>query len=158
MIYNNEVSMKTEKIYMDGVNNLFLTDGLYLAGQPTLEAVDKIKELGVNVVINFRNNGEVEYHEFEDKYQKLGIEYHNIPIVVHGSLDKEACERTNNLIEEGKTYFIHCGSANRVGAWLITYLVAKKGIDFEQAVDIAQNSGLANVGFIEQARQILNIS
>jgi protein tyrosine phosphatase (PTP) superfamily phosphohydrolase (DUF442 family) len=158
MIYDNEVCMKTEKINLEGVNNLFKTDGLYLAGQPSLDAIDKIKELGVDVIINFRNGGEVEYHDFEDKYKNLGIEYHHIPIVIHGSLDKDACKRTNDLINEDKTYFIHCGSANRVGGWLITYLVSKKGIDFEQAVDIARNSGLANVDFVEQARQIINNS
>jgi len=157
MIYNGELKMKTERIDMDGVNNLFKTDGMFLAGQPSLESIDEIKNLGVSTIINLRSSGEVEYSPIENRIKELGMDYHNIPIVVHGVLDAKACEIVNNLIDDDHTYFIHCGSANRVGGWLITYLVTKKGLDFESAVDIAQKSGLTNVGFIEQAQTILGV-
>lgn len=157
MIFNNEVTMKTEIIDMPGVNNLFKTGGLFLAGQPDLTVLEKLKEMGITKVYNLRSVQEMDFSAQEAKLKELGIDYVFLPIMENGALSAEACKKLNEMIDESETNFIHCGSANRVAGWLITYLIAKKGIELEEAVNIAQNSGLRSVEFVEQAQDILGV-
>ena len=149
--------MKTEKIDMPGVNNLFKAGELFLAGQPNLESIDELKKLGITKVYNIRSEGEMDFSEHEAKFNELGMEYHFLPIVKDGALNPEALDKLNSMIDKNETNLIHCGSANRVGGWLITYLVKNEGMGFEDAVEIAQKSGLQSVQFIEQAQSYLNI-
>jgi hypothetical protein len=46
---------------------------------------------------------------------------------------------------------IHCASANRVGGWVITYLVEEKKMHFDEACEIAMQSGLTNPALISAA-------
>ena len=64
--------------------------------------------------------------------------------------------KLSSMVNDTEIPFIHCGTANRVGAWLIVHLVKEKGMDFEAAVEVASNNGLTNPAFIEQAEDILN--
>lgn len=140
---------------LPGLMYLWKLDNLYLAGQPELNSWNDIKKLGVDIVINLRSETEMDFSDQENKMKELGIESQQFPIIVNGKLDAHNCNKLSNLIEQDKTYFIHCGSANRVGAWLITYLVFKKGLEFDQAVEIATQSGLTNPGFIDQAEDVI---
>ena len=148
--------MQTETINMPGVNNLYKVAGLYLAGQPVLEVIPKLKEMGITKVYNIRSEGELDFSEHEAEFKKHGIEYIFLPIMLDGALNPAAIKQLNAMIDKNETNFIHCGSANRVAGWLITYLVQNEGMDFEQAVSVAQNSGLKSVEFIEQAQNFIN--
>ena len=62
--------------------------------------------------------------EFEKTaFAELGIEYVQFSIMENGALSAEACHRLSEAINDNDKWFIHCGSANRIGGWLITYLV-----------------------------------
>lgn len=149
--------MKTQRITdIDGLNFLWQVDNLYCAGQPSLESFSQIKALGVNKVFNLRDISEMDFSFEEKACKELGMEYNQFPLMVDGELSAEACHRLSESINETDKWFIHCGSANRIGAWLITYLVKYRNMGFEQAVEVASNNGLTNSGFIEQARAIIN--
>tara|TARA_Y100000768_G_C23991331_1_gene693637 strand:- start:3314 stop:3769 length:456 start_codon:yes stop_codon:yes gene_type:complete len=138
-----------------GIDYLWQVDNLYLAGQPSVETMTEMKERGVAHVYNLRNEGEVDQSEIKAKAEELGMKYHHIPIIVNGMLDAENCKKLSNLITKDEPHFIHCGSANRVGAWLITYLTQYRGMDFDEAVDVASENGLSNPGFIAQAQDVV---
>lgn len=149
--------METNRITsIDGINNLWKVDNLYLAGQPSIDSLNSIKDLGVSSIINLRGESEMDFSEEKAKSISLGLNYHQFPIVVDGKLNKENCEKLSNMINDSDPHFIHCGSANRVGGWLITYLVQFRNFSFEDAVTIAQNNGLSNPAFIDQAKEIIN--
>lgn len=149
--------METKRITsIEGLNHLWKVDNLYLAGQPSEASLQGIKDLGVTKVFNLRGEGEQDFSFEEKGFEKLGISYEQIPILEDKSLSERNCKKLTEQVESEETPFIHCGSANRVGAWLITHLVKSKGMGFEDAVEIASNNGLTNPAFIEQAEDILN--
>lgn len=148
--------METKKIEtIPGLNHLWKVDNLYLAGQPSAESISEIKALGIERVFNLRAESEMDFSEQKAGFEAAGIEYIQLPILdATKSLDKENVAKLNTMIDPTKPNFIHCGTANRVGGWLMTYLTSKRDMSFDEAVIIARNNGLKNEGFIEQARSI----
>lgn len=130
-------------------------ENFYLAGQPGAESFNTFKELGVKTVVNMRDSGEGDF-SFEGKLcNQYGMKYVHVPIMVGGMLSKPACDQVSAMVDDQPTV-IHCASANRVCGWLITHLVTKKGMDFDDAVDVATSLGLTNPSFISQAENVLN--
>lgn len=139
-----------------GLAHLWVLDNLYLAGQPQMEETwTELAKRGVKKVINTRSEGEADFTSDMAKAKELGMEYVQIPVMGASGLDAEACEAISNAINEGETTMIHCGTANRVGGWLMTHLAGKQGMEFEKAIEVASNNGLSNPGFIEQAEAIV---
>ncbi len=138
-----------------GLLYLWKVENLYLAGQPSASSWEEIKKLGVSKVINLRDESEMDFSGEIKALKDLGMEYEQFPICKGGALLADNCERLSSMLDETGTHFIHCGSANRVGGWLITYLTKYRGMDFEAAVEVAQENGLSNPGFIDQAEEII---
>ncbi|MEX0798987.1 MAG: hypothetical protein WD025_06065 [Bacteriovoracaceae bacterium] len=138
-----------------GLNHLWKLENLYLAGQPGEETMEAIKELGIKKVFNLRNPSEMDFDWEEKKLKDLGIDYEQFPIVTEIGLNPDNCKKLSEQLNEQDNFFIHCGTANRVGGWLITYLVQYKNMDFEDAVELASESGLSNPAFIDQAMQVI---
>lgn len=148
--------METKRITdIPGLMHLWKVDNLYLAGQPQDISWDHIKELGVKSIINLRGETEMDFSAEIKKVGELGLEYFQFPIMENGQLIAQNCTRLSEMINDTDPQFIHCGSANRVGGWLITYLTKYRNMDFESAVEIAQENGLSNPGFIDQAQAIV---
>ena len=150
--------MESKKITdIPGINFLWKVDNLYLAGQPAVESYEHIKNLGVKKIINLRAESEKEFADDISKIEELGMEYDQFPIIDSNShLCFDNRKKLSEMIDAENIHFIHCGSANRVGGWLITYLVLYRKMDFEEAVEIASNNGLTNSGFIEQAQAVID--
>jgi protein tyrosine phosphatase (PTP) superfamily phosphohydrolase (DUF442 family) len=149
--------METKRITdIPGLMHLWKVDNLYLAGQPQDVSWEHIKGLGVKSIINLRNEAEMDFSAEIAKVGELGLEYHQFPIVEAGQLNAENCTKLSEMINDTDPQFIHCGSANRVGGWLITYLTKYRKMSFEDAVEIAQENGLSNAGFIDQAEAIVS--
>lgn len=138
-----------------GLMHLWVLDNLYLAGQPQMpETWEELKNRGVTKIINIRGEGEDDFSSDEAKVKDLGMSYQQIPVMGPNGLEADACRKITEAVGEGEKVVIHCGTANRVGGWLMTYLT-DKGMDFEKAVEIASQNGLSNPGFIEQAEDIV---
>jgi len=148
--------MKSTRIFdVPGLNHLWKLENFYLAGQPSEETFEALRNENIKKVFNLRGESEMDFSWEESKLKDMGIDYEQFPIVTSNGLDAENCKKLNSEVNDNDTFFIHCGSANRVGAWLITYLVLNKGMDFEEAVELASSSGLSNPGFVEQAEQVI---
>lgn len=140
-----------------GLAYLWQVDNLYLAGQPSPDSWKPLKDLGITKIINLRGEGEMDFAGEIADIKAQEMEYEQFPIVVNGELSAENCKKLSDMIEGEGPHFIHCGSANRVGGWLITYLNMYKNIDFDEAVDIAAANGLTNPGFVDHARRICGL-
>lgn len=138
-----------------GLMYLWKVDNLYLSGQPSALSWEYIKELGIKKVINIRSEDEMNFSQQIEIIKSLDLDYEQFPILSEGVLSPDNCEKLSQLVEkEDIPHFVHCGSANRVAAWLITYLTKFRGVEFEQAVEVAQENGLSNPAFIIQAEKI----
>ena len=130
---------------------------LLLGGQPGDRAWDGIKAKNIVAVINLRAPSEADFAKDKLRAEGIGIQYHQIPLLLDGKISKEAAKEISEIVSahgSEEKILVHCGSANRVAGWLIVHL-AKAGMDFNEAVEIAKQSGLSNPAFIEQAEMII---
>ena len=91
----------------------------------------------------------------EEICKQHGLEYVYIQLENGGIFIPQAIDKLNDMLDENEKTLIHCASANRIGGWFISYLVKKKGMDFDSAVELAQTTGLSNPGFISQMAELL---
>lgn len=136
---------------------LWQVDNLYLAGQPSANSLKAFADKGIKKIINIRAQEEMDFSPEEQLCTQLGMEYIQVPIMQNGELSADNCKKLNGLIDDTTDVVVHCGTANRVAGWLITYLVEKKQLDFEAAVDVASNNGLASPALIPQAQKVLGL-
>ena len=123
---------------------LCLDDRVATGGQPTEGAYAKLAALGYRAVLNLRTAQEgVDLDREKQLVEKAGMRYISIPVV--GSAPKP--EQADEFIEAAKKpanqpMLIHCGSANRVGAFWMIYRVVQQGWDEQLALDEAIKIGL----------------
>lgn len=141
-----------------GLMHLYQVENLYFAGQPDANAIREMKNRGVKRIINLRSPMEMDFSSEKKLCEELGLEYIELPLLVDGKFNKNSVEALNELLADATgPEFIHCGTANRVAGWAITYLVDKKGMNFDDAVEVAQNAGLSNFAFAEEAYRYLKV-
>ena len=113
-----------------------VTLSVYRGAQPTAEGFQALKKLGVEIVINFRderNKIESERREVET----LGMRYVSIPIgASHDPTSKQVAEFLE-LVRAGpqKRIFAHCHlGADRTGVMVAVYRMAAENWTPEQAL------------------------
>jgi uncharacterized protein (TIGR01244 family) len=120
------------------VNEQFCT-----GGQPTAEELARLKADGIKAVINLRRPGEYDHAAEEAKVKELGLRYFNIPVDSNDPKDEQVAEFLKLTDDEAnRPAFIHCGSANRVGAFWMIRRVLRDGWEFEKADEEARKIGL----------------
>lgn len=151
--------MRTTRITdVPGLMHLFQVENFYFAGQPDANAIREMQKRGVKRIINLRSPMEMDFSFEKELCEELGLEYIELPILDNSGFDAENVKALNELLADTtEPEFIHCGTANRVAGWAITYLVDKKGMDFDEAVEIAGNAGLTNFAFAEAAYKYLKV-
>lgn len=120
------------------INEVYCT-----GGQPTMAELEKLKQEGVRAVINLRRPGEYNAEEEAAKTRQLGLRYINIP--VDGSDPKDAqVEEFLKATDDprNRPAFIHCTTANRVGAFWMIRRVLRDGWPVEKAEDEARKVGM----------------
>ena len=132
------------------VNEQFCT-----GGQPTMEELAKLKGEGVKAIINLRRPTEYPPRRAEEeatKAKELGLRYINIPVNSAEPKDEEADEFLRVTADpQNRPAFIHCGSANRVGAFWMIRRVLVDGWKPEDAEAEARKIGLHSPTLIEFA-------
>jgi len=127
---------------------------LLLAGQPSPEDLQLLKERGVKTVINLRGDNEIDWDEAA-AVAKLGMAYVHVPFQSAGELTDEVFDRVLATLrdpESGSTVF-HCATANRVGAIWYVHRVLDEGVAPQIAEQEAKTVGLRNPAYLERARQ-----
>jgi uncharacterized protein (TIGR01244 family) len=135
---------------------LRVNDNFCTGAQPTLEQLEKLKADGVKAVINLRQPTEHDASAEEAKARQIGLRYLNIPVASSDPKDAQAdlfLKMTDD--PQNRPAFIHCGSANRVGAFWMIRRVLRDGWKLEDALAEAQKIGLASPVLQDFARRYI---
>lgn len=138
------MSAQTKQDY-PGVTNFSRVDAVVACGGATeVSALDSLKKDGFKSVINLRQASEpgVNLEQNQAKAKELGLNYFHIP--VSGSPDPAAVDIFLATIanKANQPVFIHCASANRVGAFWLIKRVLQDGYPVEKATAEAKAIGL----------------
>ena len=137
----------------EGVVNYTRIDAtVACAGATPPEAMAALKDLGFAAVINFRTAGErgATVDAGQAAAEAAGLKYHHIPFrqptaEVAGRFLETVADPSNQPV------YIHCGSANRVGAMWMIKRVKLDGWSVDDALAEAEMIGLRNQSLKEFA-------
>lgn len=131
----------------EGVRNYTRVDAtVACAGATPVDALAVLRERGFNTIVNFRTAGEqgADIDASRAAAEAAGLNYVHLPFrtptpeIVESFLDTVA-EPANQPV------YIHCGSANRVGALWLIKRVKQDGYSVEDATAEAEAIGLRSV-------------
>lgn len=126
-------------------NFLRINDKICTGGQPSLEDLARLKADGVKAVINLRPASEMNVEEESAKAKELGLRYFHIPFDNANPMPEAADDFLKVTADtKNRPVFIHCTSANRVGAFWMIYRVLKDGWRLEDAEEEAKKVGMRN--------------
>ncbi|MBI4474608.1 MAG: protein tyrosine phosphatase family protein [Acidobacteria bacterium] len=133
-----------------GIRNFLRVNETFCTGaQPTLEHLEKLKAEGVRAVINLRVPSEHDAPAEEAKAMSLGLRYINIPVVSSNPQDAQAEEFLKVTDDaQNRPAFIHCASANRVGAFWMIRRVLRDKWSVQDAEAEALKIGMAKNGAV----------
>ena len=117
---------------------------LFRGGQPRSGGIRKLAALGVNTIINLRDDDEREIIE-EREAQAAGLRYFNEPFKRLGRPTDAQIERVLSLIAapENGVVFVHCEhGSDRTGTVIAVYRIAHDGWTHVQAKREAKRYGM----------------
>ena len=138
----------------DGIVNYTRVDATVACGGATApEAMTGLKQLGFVSVINFRTAEETgaEIDASQAAADEAGLKYFHIPFRAPTPDD---AERFLEVIADtsNQPAYIHCASANRVGAMWFIKRVKQDGWEIGRAMEEAETIGLRSEALKEFAR------
>ena len=134
-------------------NYRLVRPGLAAAGQPTPEALAKLKSLGFKTVINLRTETEGAAAE-QETVKAAGLRYVWVPITVETFSIDYVRAVAKALDDPGAgPVLLHCSAANRVGA-VLAVLEVEKGKTLEEAEAKGKAAGLKSPAMIEAFRRV----
>jgi uncharacterized protein (TIGR01244 family) len=103
------------------VNFLRLNPQICTGGQPSLDDLARLKSEGVKAILNLRRPDEFDAAAEAAKAKELGLRYFDIPVSRADPKSEQVDEFLKILADSAnRPVFIHCRTANRVGAfWMI---------------------------------------
>lgn len=136
-------------------NYRLVKPGLATAGQPTAEALRRLKEQGFRTVINLRTESEPGVKEEEQIVKGQGLSYVWVPMTP-ANFSQQQVDQIASVLDDPKAgpVLFHCGSANRVGAvW--TVIQAQRGKSYEEAEGEGRKIGLSSPAMVEAVKKVL---
>jgi len=151
-----EKKVRLEEHKSDGVDRIHRFGDIYLASQPSADALKSLKEQGVVTIINLREAAEMDWDEAAEA-EKLGFHYEHVPIGTLKSLSDETFGKLRKLLSdpERKSVCMHCASANRVGAVWLAHRVLDDKVDYQAAAKEAKTIGLRSPELERIAREYI---
>lgn len=146
-----------ENVSGDAVPNYKrLTPMLATAGQPTPEALGRLRSLGFRTVINLRTESEPGVQAEAELLRAAGINYVSVPVTPEtlGASQVDAVRRVLDDPASGPV-LLHCGSSNRVGAVWALLQARAKGLNAEQAIEEGRRAGLSSAGMVDAVKRAL---
>jgi len=138
------------------MNFLRINTEICTGGQPTVEQLTALKSDGVKTIINLRTPTEYDPAPEIAKAKELGLRYFNIPVASSGPKDEQVVEFLKLTDDpQNRPAFIHCASANRVGAFWMIRRVLRDNWTMEAAKAEADKIGLRAANLVEFATQYI---
>lgn len=143
-------AVPAEKISAQGVPNFGkLSPGLYRGGQPTAEGIRKLKEMGIEIVVNFRE-GQKETAAEKQQVEALGMRYASIPWSAWDDPNDGQVAEFLTLLRANpeRRVFVHCKHGKeRTGVMVAAYRIAFDRWTSEQALAEMENFGIRGFWF-----------
>lgn len=121
-----------------------VSEKLYRSGQPREGGLTRLRELGINTIINLRGTSARTKAE-EAEARALGFNYYNVALPNWGRPQETRVARILELIaapENGRV-LIHCKEGvDRTGMIVALYRMTHEGWTSKQALDEANRSGM----------------
>jgi uncharacterized protein (TIGR01244 family) len=125
---------------------------IYRGGQPREGGLRRLAALGVKTVINLRDD-DARAREEEREARSLGLRYFNIPLSRAHRPDPRQIDELFAMLDAAgnQPVFVHCKrGADRTGALIAVYRVAREGWTAERAVEEAERYGM---GFWQRGKK-----
>jgi uncharacterized protein (TIGR01244 family) len=124
------------------MNATFPEPGMMAAGQPSGEQIQLLAEEGYKTIVDLRTPGEPRGFDEPEAARQNGMAYENIPVNPE-FLESASLDRFFEVMKKAEQpVLIHCGSSNRVGAFLYAWWVLEKGVPATEAMANARAAGL----------------
>jgi protein tyrosine phosphatase (PTP) superfamily phosphohydrolase (DUF442 family) len=126
-----------------------VSEKLYRSGQPRTGGLTRLRELGINTIINLRGTSKSTRAE-ETEARALGFNYFNVALPNWGRPQDTRVERILALIaapENGKV-LVHCkDGVDRTGMIVAIYRMTHDGLTGNEALVEAERSGMRRIQF-----------
>lgn len=136
---------KGNKLDIEEIPNLArINERLYRGGQPRKDGMRKLASLGVNTVINLRNDDQNAFAAAEDA-KAAGLRYFNVPFDRFGRPSDAQVDQVLSLIDakENGVVFVHCRRGqDRTGTIIALYRITRYGWTDEEAIREAKQFGM----------------
>jgi len=138
------------------MNFLRINTDICTGGQPTVEQLTALKADGVKTIINLRTPMEYDPAPEIAKAKELGLRYFNIPVASAGPKDEQVVEFLKLTDDpQNRPAFIHCASANRVGAFWMIRRVLRDNWTMDAAKAEAEKIGMRSPNLVDFATQYI---
>lgn len=139
-------------------NFLRINEEFCTGGQPSLQDLERLKQQGVAGVVNLRRPEEnaSEQAQEKQKVEELGLKYFSIPVDGANPTSEQVEEFIRIVSDKGnRPLFIHCVTANRVGAFWFIYRVVHDNWDCARAEQEARQVGLSRPDLLDFAKRYI---
>ena len=143
-----------------------LTDSLWaVSAQPQPADFKGFKDQGFKQVINVRGVQELEKLDFDisETVKGLNLQYHHIPIIKEGNLDKEALDQIHQTLlsgngekEVGKT-LIHCAAGQRAAVALLVHLLQSGKVSAPSVAPLAFDLGIQREDLLSKVLEVVGV-
>ena len=136
---------------------LCLDASVATGGQPTEKAFEKLAANGFKSVLSLRTSSEgIDLSRQRELVEKAGMRYVNIPVVSQEPKPEQVAEFIKVVSDKSNhPMLIHCGSANRVGAFWMIYRVVTQNWSEDKALEEATRIGLTSPGLRKFAQDYI---
>lgn len=121
-----------------------VNERLYRGGQPRKGGIQQLASLGVNTIINLRDNDARALKE-ADETKAAGLRYFNVPLRRLGRPSHFQIDQVLSLInaEENGVVFVHCGHGwDRTGMVIAVYRISRDEWTDDEAKKEARHFGM----------------
>ena len=133
-----------------------LRPDLAVAGQPSPQALARLKEMGFRTVVNLRTEKEGAAAE-APVVEAQGLRYVWVPVTTE-SFSAADVEAVGKVLDDPSAFpvLFHCASSNRVGGtWAV--LQSKRGKSLEAALAAGRAAGLQSPQMEAAVRRVLGV-
>jgi len=119
----------------------------HVSGQPSVEAIMKLRSSGISTVIDLRPDQETPDLDEKAVAEQAGLKYRTLPIASPADLTLENVLKFDQLIKDSgqENVLMHCASGNRVGAMLALRARWLQGKSEEEALAIGKAAGMTGM-------------
>ncbi|HET9710586.1 MAG TPA: tyrosine-protein phosphatase [Pyrinomonadaceae bacterium] len=147
MLFSTTVSAQNAETELPRFQQV--SERLYRGAQPRAGGLRRLRELGIDTIVNLRRTGDLTRAE-EAEARELGLNYFNVPLPNWGRPQDDRVRRILLIIaapQNGRV-FVHCkDGVDRTGTIVALHRVAHEGWNRHDAVAEAEHLGMRRFQF-----------